>query len=252
MPSLFFREPKDLRSIVGWILVAVVGLWLIGVVAEAILGNKSPQNNSVTGNSSVVNSGNDAPSSTNSPMKGSNAFAAADKFAMDLQRTFKNNGYDIDARIDIDKSLVVTSDIFKDASAREAEVDELGKERVTLCSLDIWYVKVGYSNGLLSSDVSKNISLGCPEEKALHEREMAPERAKAAAQISIEGVHASVAGTTLLIESDFFSESSFRSQFMQKVLGNPEVEKANCRLGFTLVKLTYKSRVVKSIPIRCE
>ena len=86
--------------------------------------------------------------------------SAADKSALNLERTFKNNGYDIDARVDIDKSLVFTSTFSKKPPLRETEASELWKERSTLCGLDIWYVKVGYSKGMFSSDVTKTLSIG--------------------------------------------------------------------------------------------
>src|SRR5437867_6349874 len=111
----------------------------------------------------------------------------ADRFALNLERKFKENGYDIDASVGIDKSLVLTSDIFKDASARETEASELWKDRNTLCGLDIWYVKVGYSKGIFSSDVMKTLSLGCPAEKAARPQEMSAEREKAATTLSVEG-----------------------------------------------------------------
>jgi hypothetical protein len=176
----------------------------------------------------------------------------ADKFALNLVRTFRNNGYDIDARIDIDKSLVLTSDFFQDASTRETEVAELWKERTTLCSMDIWYVKVGYSKGMFSGDVRKSISLGCLAEKTAYAAEMAPEREKAAASLSVDGVRASVTGTTLSFESDYFSEATFRSQFVQRLEDNPDVRQANCRLAFAQIQLTYKGKVVRTVPVRCE
>jgi zinc-ribbon domain len=175
----------------------------------------------------------------------------ADKFALNLENTFKNSGYDIDARVDIDKALVLTSDIFKDASARETEAAELWKERSTLCGLNIWYVKVGYAKGMFSSDVVKTLSLGCLAEKAARAQEMASEREKTAASLNSEGIRASVKGTTMVFESDFFSEPTFRSQFVDRLVHSPDVMQKWCYLSVSQVQLTYKGKVVRTAPIAC-
>ncbi len=176
----------------------------------------------------------------------------ADKFALSLQRTFKNNGYDIDARVGIDKSLIVTSDLFKDASSRETEANELWKDRNTLCGIDIWHVEVGYSKGVFSGDVTKNVSLGCPAEKAALIKEMAPERQKAAVALSVNGIHATVNGVILVLESDFFSDPQMRSQFVQKVIALPDIMQKNCGLEFSEVQLTYKGKVKRTVPVVCK
>lgn len=175
----------------------------------------------------------------------------ADKFALNLESTFRNNGYDIDVSVDIDKSLVLISDIFKDAPARENEASELWNERSTLCGLDIWYVKVGYSKGMFSSDVAKTLSLGCPAEKVARVQEMAPEREKAAASLSEDGVRATAKGTTMIFDSDFFSQHAFRSQFVDKMVTPPDVMQRWCYLAVSEVQLTYKGKVVRTVPVEC-
>jgi hypothetical protein len=175
----------------------------------------------------------------------------ADKFALNLENTFKNSGYDIDARVDIHKALVLTSDIFKDASARETEAAELWNERSTLCRLNIWYVKVGYTKGMFSSDVVKSLSLGCPAEKEARALEMASEREKTAASLNSEGIRASVKGTTMVFESDFFSEPTFRSQFADRLVHSPDVMQKWCYLSVSQVQLTYKEKIVRTVQIAC-
>ena len=178
--------------------------------------------------------------------------SAADQFALNLERRFKENGYDIDARVGIDKSLVVTSDIFKDASAREMEASELWKERDTLCGLEIWYIKVGYSKGIFSSDVTKNLSLGCPAGKAARAQEMASEREKTAESLNGDGIRAGVNGTAMTFDSDFFSEATFRSQFVDRMVHSPEMMQKWCYLAVDKIQLTYSGKVVRTVPIKCS
>lgn len=254
------QKKRSLASSVGYwigrhpvwtILLLILFLGYIGAsVVNEQREPKQPANATAQAAQSGTNS-RDATQQAGGTPGGALQLSPADKFALNLEHTFKNNGYDIDARVDIDKSLVLTSDIFKDAAARETEASELWKERSTLCGLDIWYVKVGYSKGIFSSDVTKTLSLGCPAEKAARAQEMASEREKAAASLSAEGVHASVKGTTMIFESDFFSEPAFRSQFVDKLVHSPDVMQKWCYLAVSQVQLTYKGKVVRTVPIEC-
>lgn len=66
--------------------------------------------------------------------------SAADKFAQNLQRSFKDQGYDIDViAFKDDKTLRLTSDLFKDAETREDQARDLWKNRKALCAMDIWF-----------------------------------------------------------------------------------------------------------------
>src|ERR1700680_3438532 len=97
----------------------------------------------------------------------SQQMSPADKFALSLQRTYQQQGYDIDVAYDESKhQLTLKSDLLTDATLREALVRALHGERQTLCGIGIWYLKVGYSKGWFSSDVMKSASMGCPAARA--------------------------------------------------------------------------------------
>jgi hypothetical protein len=176
----------------------------------------------------------------------------AKDFAFNMTRTFQQDGLDIEVRAEIDNSLVLTSDLFEDEGVREEYVDALWKGRKKLCGMKIWYVKVGYSKGMFSSDVMKELSLGCPAEKAAHIQEMAPEREKAAATLSGDGLQVSVKGTTLLMDSDLFYRPSNCEQFVQKVANGALEKKKMCYLAVDRVQLTYHGKVVKTVPVICK
>jgi hypothetical protein len=188
---------------------------------------------------------------TNSSEEKSIQLTPADKFALNLQRKFDANGYDISVYV-VDKTLTLKSELFKDGAARESEVNELLQDPKTLCGLKIWYVKVGYSKGVLSSDVMKSVSLGCPEEKIEHTQEMASERQKIAADLNGEGMQVSVNDTTLVVDSDFFSDRKLRSRFIQRIVSPDEEMRKFCWLAFTKIELRYRNLAVQTVPVVCK
>jgi len=175
----------------------------------------------------------------------------ADKFALNLRHTFDDNGYDIDVFV-IDRALTLKSELFKNASSRESLINQLLRDRKALCDLDIWFVKVGYSKGVLSSDVMKTVSLGCPEEKVARVQEMASERQKVAAELSRQGLQVTAADTTLIFESEFFSDPALRSKFVQQIVNTDDHMRKFCWLEFTKVELKYQNKVVRTIPVVCN
>lgn len=194
----------------------------------------------------------DASTRAADPNDSGSRFTPAETFAMQLDRYYKQNGYDIDASVDADKALVLRSDRFKDDSAREAEAADFWNERAKLCKLEIWYLKVGYSKGVLSGDVMKTVSLGCVAQKAAYAKEMAPEREKAAAALSTDDMHASVSGTTLIFDSDRFADPNYGLRFMQMMQADQLANEANCKLAFTEIRLSYMGKLVRKMPLKCE
>lgn len=177
----------------------------------------------------------------------------AEKFAWNLQHTFKSQGYDIDVvALKGDRILRLTSDLFKDAATREDQAWDLWKSRKALCGFDIWYVEVGYSKGMFSSDVTKRMSLGCPAAKAARIQETKAEREKYARSLDTAEIHSSVSGTTLVFESGAFADPKNRSAFVQMMLGDPAVVQNLCQREFSRLQLNNKKQIVKTAPVVCK
>jgi len=177
----------------------------------------------------------------------------ADKYAMNLEQTFKSRGYDVDAVV-LDKALTLTSDMFRNAVVRESEARELYNERKALCALDIWYVRVGYSKGILSGDVMKSMSLGCPAEKASRVQQMKGEREAFAESLDKDTrpkIRVRAVGTTLVFEGLAFGIPAYRSFFYRNVLSAPGSHENYCRLGIDSLQLKSKS-VTKSYRVVCR
>jgi hypothetical protein len=189
---------------------------------------------------------------------------AANKFALNLENNYKSNGLDVKVRAGIDNSFVLTpylaltSYLFEDAEVREAYAAALLKERKNLCGVGIWYVRVGYSNAMSPSGVTKDFSLGCPAEGVAYIQKMAPEREKAALELSTDGVQGSVKDRTLLFESNFFSKPMYCEPFVRGIVsaygyGNSALGKKKlCYIAVDRVQLTYHGKVMKTVPIVCK
>jgi len=175
---------------------------------------------------------------------------AAERFALELEKKYQQNGYDIDVSV-VDHELRLKSDLLQDANLRESLVNALRKDSHTLCGLEIWYLKVGYSKGWFSSDVMKSASLGCPAAKAARLQETKSSRDELAAQLNSpeEGVKIHADGTTLVCESDFFTEADNRTRFVQLILGNRQ---KLCDRGFSAIQLAKGGKVIKTVPIQCQ
>ncbi len=177
----------------------------------------------------------------------------AEKFAWNLQQSFKSEGYDIDVvALKDHRILRLTSDLFKDAATREDQARDLWKNRKALCGFDIWYVEVGYSKGMFSSDVTKKMSLGCPAAKAARIQETKGEREKYAASLDTAEIHSNVSGTTLVFESGAFADPKNRSAFVQMMLGDPAVVRNLCQREFSQLQLKNKKQTVKTASVVCK
>ena len=130
----------------------------------------------------------------------------AEQYASIIQQHLTDGGFDVNVLyLDHEKTLMLLSDEFKDAEAREAVASKLREDRKLLCSIEIWYAKIGYSKGVFSGDVTKNISFGCPAAEVARIKDNEQGRIKYAASLnSAPGVHVSAKGTVLVAESDEF------------------------------------------------
>ena len=238
----FLKLPK-------WAILITV-LILAALVEREILKSKDVPSRPDADNKEAIE-----PIRTNIPERSAERKAfeltPADKFALQLQHTFEANGYDITIFV-IDRALTAKSDLFKNAYSRESEANELAHDPKALCDLDIWYVKVGYSKGMFSGDIMKTINVGCPAEKIARIQEMAPEREKAASDLSVEGMHATTMNTTLIFESDFFSDPALRSKFIRSVVKNGDHMRRLCNLEFTKVELRFQGRTVQTVSLSCK
>lgn len=185
--------------------------------------------------------------------------SAADKFAQNLQRSFKNQGYDIDViAFKSDKTLRLTSDLFKNAETREDQARDLWRNRKALCAMDIWFVEVGYHKGTFSDDVAKKMSLGCPAQKAAHLQGTKPGRESFVSDLNSGfasnslSVHASAVGSTLLLEGDLFSDLAVTSLFVKRMLSDSETMRKLCLIDFARIEVKNKKRVMKVAPIVCK
>lgn len=175
----------------------------------------------------------------------------AEKFALNLQRNYKQNGYDIDVTYyKSGNELRLKSDLLQNAELRESLVSTLYKDRQTLCGLSIWYLKVGYSKGWFSSDVMKHASLGCPAAKAARIEQTKAAREELARGLNSPdvGVRVRVDGTTLVCESDFFDDPVNRSKFTQMLLADRQ---KLCDREFAQIQLKGKKQA-RTVPIACR
>jgi hypothetical protein len=181
--------------------------------------------------------------------------APAEKYALGLQQAYEAEGFDVEVLyLDDEKTLTLRSDEFKDATAREAVASKLEANRKQLCSIDVWYVKVGYSKGALSRDVMKSLDLGCPAEKAARVEENRDARVKYAQNLNVDpSIQVSASGTLLVAESDeFFSKQAYRTAFARSLLSDPTVVRNLCDLGFSQIRLRSKGQTVKTVTVPCK
>jgi len=180
------------------------------------------------------------------------------KFALNLQRNFEQNGYDVSVRANYQHELILTSDSFQDPSSRYSATAALTKDPKTLCDLGIWYIKVGYSKGMLSSDIMKTVSLECPAAKAARLEETKSLREEIARSIDDPDVsghlHVHAEGTTLVVESAYFFDdpqngAAFADAQAQTLLRNSE---KLCAAAINRLQIKGSKRVIKTVPVRCD
>jgi len=140
---------------------------------------------------------------------------------------------------------------------REATVRELTRDAKTMCGLGIWYVKVGYSKGFLSSDVVKSASVGCSDAKAALIADTAGARQEIAEAVNDPDgsgfLHARVDGTTLVVTSEhFFDNPQTRSYALpglaQSLLKD---QQKLCKAQFTRIQFR-DTQFVKNVPLQCR
>ena len=182
----------------------------------------------------------------------------ADDFALILQHNFQQNGYDVNVRANHQHELILLSDSFQDAATRDAATRTLAKDPATLCSLGIWYIKAGYSKGMVSSDVMKTASLQCPAAKAAHIDETKPLRdeiASAANDPDGSGrLHVHAQGTTLVIESAYFFDDPESGASYAKAMAKSLLASSDklCAAAITRLQMRGSSRVIKTVPVVCK
>jgi hypothetical protein len=183
---------------------------------------------------------------------------SADEFALNLQRNFERNGYDVSVRANHQHELILTSDSFQDPATRDSAAGALTKDPKTLCNLGIWYIKAGYSEGAFSEDVMKTVSLNCPAARAARLEETRPLReevAKAANDPDGSGrVHAHADGPTLVVESAYFFDdpqngAAFAKAMAQKLL---EEREKLCAAAISQLQMRGSRKVVKTVPVACK
>jgi len=181
----------------------------------------------------------------------------AEDFALQLQRIYQRNGYDITVTFrQEENALVLRSDEFRDAETREATAREVGKNAKTMCPLGIWYLKVGYHKGFLD-DITKTVSLGCPAAKSARIAETAAAReefSKICDDPDGSGsVHCHVEGTILVIVSErFFDNPQLRAYTIHSMSQTIRREPQKlCDAQFT--KLQFKGKnLIKTETIACH
>jgi|HubBroStandDraft_1064217.scaffolds.fasta_scaffold92854_2 hypothetical protein len=183
---------------------------------------------------------------------------SADELALNLQRNFEQNGYDVSVRANHQHELILTSDSFQDSMTRDSAAGALTKDPKTLCNLGIWYIKVGYSKGTFSGDVMKTMSLGCPAANAARLEETKPLReeiARAANDPDGSGrVHAHADGATLVVESSYFFDDpqngvTFAKAMAQKLL---EDSQKLCAAAIGQLQMKGSKKVIKTVPVACR
>lgn len=178
-------------------------------------------------------------------------------YATKLQATFEQQGEDISVLITPQHELILTSDIFRNYSARESMAQGLARDPKPLCSLDIWFIKVGYSKGAFSNDVLKTISLGCTAAKAAYLTETKPLRDEIANAVNDPDgtgrIHAHLEGMILVVESSFFDDPQngmkFAKTYAQSLLKNSQ---KLCDAAISQLQMKGVSKVVRTIPVSCN
>jgi hypothetical protein len=178
------------------------------------------------------------------------------QFAAHRQLLFPRD--DISVRANHQHELILISDSFQDVSTREAAVSGLRKDPKTLCNLGIWHIKVGYSKGVLSSDVMKTVSLGCSAAKAARieeTRSLREEIANAANDPDGSGrVHTHAVGTTLVVESPYFFDDPTNGPVFAKAMAQKLMEDSQklCAAAVSQLQMRGSKRVVRSTPVICR
>jgi hypothetical protein len=182
----------------------------------------------------------------------------ADEFALNLQRKFERNGYDVAVRANHQHELILAGDPFQDPMTRDSAAGELAKDPKTLCNLGIWYIKVGYSKSMLSGDVMKSVSIGCSAAKAEELTETEPLReeiTRAANDPDGSGrIHVHAHGTTLVVESAYFFDDpqngvTYATAFAQNLLANSQ---KLCAAAISQLQMKGSKKVIKTVPVACN
>ena len=174
-----------------------------------------------------------------------------EKYAEELKQTLQSKYRDINVGI-VANDLSLLSDSFKNSTTRELEASKLLKNRVLLCEKEIWTISVGYSKDLFSKDAMKTWSLRCIQEKIAREKELKPRREKLAADLSDATMHVRVDGATVIFDTELFSDFDARTAFLQQIGSDPLYKKLFCELEITQMKLTVRSKTMRTIPVVCN
>jgi len=159
-----------------------------------------------------------------------------------MQQGFQQQGFDVEVLpLGDEHTLMLRSDEFKDAAAREGVTEKLSEQRKALCAMGVWFLQVGYSKGTLSGDVMKTQSLACPAEKVarLQAHKQDRENFAASVQQGLGGKYQVTAeGTTLVMKSDGdFGTAANRSQFIRMFMSDAETLRKLCGINFTHLKV---------------
>ncbi len=172
-------------------------------------------------------------------------------YAVKLETMLKQDGYDVEVLASYHLHLLtLKSDSFQDAAMRDGVAQQVYGLRKTLCDMGVWTAEVGYSKGMLSSDVMKTFSLGCPEAKAARTKATKADRQELANALNFDSrVKTHVSGTTLVCESsEFLDNAQLRAQFLQFI--RSEKDKL-CDREVNRVQLKGKN-YSKTFPVGCD
>ena len=172
-------------------------------------------------------------------------------YAVNLETMLKQDGYDVEVLASYHLHLLtLKSDSFQDAAMREGVAHQVYGLRKTLCGMGVWTAEVGYSRGMLSSDVMKTFSLGCPDAKAARIKATEADRQELANALNFDSrVKNHIEGTTLVCESpEFFDNAQLRAQFLQFI--RSEKDKL-CNREVSSVRLKGKN-YSKTFPVGCN
>lgn len=175
----------------------------------------------------------------------------AEKFAVDLKQTLRTKYPDLDIGI-TDHVLTLISNSFRDEAAQESRAKEFLKNRDLLCEKGIWTVAIGYSRDAFSSDAMKTFSLGCPEDKAAYEQVVISRREKLATELSDSTMRVTTEGATIIFDSEQFSDFNARAAFVQAMESTPSYKKLLCGSEIARMQLTYRTKVMRTVPIACN
>lgn len=97
-----------------------------------------------------------------------------------MQRDFKREGVDIRVTLDYSSrhTVVLTGDEFRDRGYRDQALAAIRSKLRSFhaCSIGLWDIRGEFDKGFLHENVGRTISLGCPEERAARDAQVANQR----------------------------------------------------------------------------